>query len=311
MAQTNGITVITVYHGGGDAPASIGNAYNLETGNPRQEGEALSRFFAAAAGGVRPCKVRVRTDSAGGVQAALTLAVTQANIAAGEYLTVVVPGIGGFKLTAVASDADVTAGEFVSETSDAATATNMAAAVNGMLGLKDLVTATTNSGDLIITANEYGTIGNSITTIDGTTNGLSPAGGALSGGKDASSQTTAAIAITHVNLTADDTVTIGTITFTAKASGATGNEFNIGADATADAVALAAAINASSSVAGLVTAEAASGTVTLTYTIDPRAAEALCALSTSDATAFGLTQPASTLTFSNTVAERTYALGAP
>jgi phage tail sheath gpL-like len=65
---------------------------------------------------------------------------------------------------------------------------------------------------------------------------------------------------------ADDTVLINGVTFTAKASGATGNEWNVGASATLSAAALAAAINASATalVNEHVTASADSGVVTIT-----------------------------------------------
>lgn len=98
------------------------------------------------------------------------------------------------------------------------------------------------------------------------------------------------ITITHANLDADDTVTIGGVTFTAKASGATGNQFNIGADATEDAAALAAAINASTSFSafeGTISAAADTGVVTVSYTRSDGAVESVT-LATSDATAFAL-----------------------
>lgn len=65
---------------------------------------------------------------------------------------------------------------------------------------------------------------------------------------------------------ANDTILINGVTFTAKASGATGDQWNVGASATASAAALAAAINASATalVSGHVTASAASGVVTIT-----------------------------------------------
>ena len=66
------------------------------------------------------------------------------------------------------------------------------------------------------------------------------------------------------NLSANDTVTIGGVTFTAKSSGATGNQFNIGGDNTATAAACAAAVNASSNTAGMVSATSALGVVTFT-----------------------------------------------
>lgn len=53
----------------------------------------------------------------------------------------------------------------------------------------------------------------------------------------------ASIAITHASLVAADTLKLGRQTLTAVASGATANQFNIGASATADATNLAATIN--------------------------------------------------------------------
>lgn len=65
---------------------------------------------------------------------------------------------------------------------------------------------------------------------------------------------------------ANDTILINGVTFTAKASGATGNEWNVGATAALSASALAAAINASATalVSGLVSAAASNGVVTIT-----------------------------------------------
>jgi phage tail sheath gpL-like len=66
--------------------------------------------------------------------------------------------------------------------------------------------------------------------------------------------------------TAGDTILINGVTFTAVASGATGNQFNVGASASAQATNLASAINGSATalVNTTVTALAASGVVTIT-----------------------------------------------
>lgn len=66
--------------------------------------------------------------------------------------------------------------------------------------------------------------------------------------------------------TADETVTINGVAFTAKASGATGNQFNIGGTVTATAAALTAAINASTTagIASVIEASSALGVVTVT-----------------------------------------------
>jgi hypothetical protein len=65
---------------------------------------------------------------------------------------------------------------------------------------------------------------------------------------------------------ANDTVLINGVTFTAQASGATGNQWNVGATATLSAAALAAAINASVTalVSGYVTAANVAGVLTIT-----------------------------------------------
>lgn len=95
--------------------------------------------------------------------------------------------------------------------------------------------------------------------------------------------------ITHANLTDGDTITVGGVVFTAKASGATGDQFNIGADATADAAALVAAFNASTTnnIAQFVTASNVAGVVTFTARL-PGAIGNIITLATNDATAFTL-----------------------
>lgn len=62
----------------------------------------------------------------------------------------------------------------------------------------------------------------------------------------------------------NETCTICNVTFTAKTSGATGNQFNISATAATQAASMVTAINASASLAGMVTATAALGVVTIT-----------------------------------------------
>jgi hypothetical protein len=102
----------------------------------------------------------------------------------------------------------------------------------------------------------------------------------------------AAVAITHANVTNGDTVTIGNVVITAATSGNGTTSWTIGADATADAVAMAACINANTTLNKIVSASAATGTVTITSVVKGVIGNAL-ALTTSDATAFGLTAFAS------------------
>ena len=78
-------------------------------------------------------------------------------------------------------------------------------------------------------------------------------------------QATGTITFTGIGA-ASDTVLINGVTFTARASGATGDEWNVGASATLSAAALAAAINASATalISGYVTAANVAGVLTIT-----------------------------------------------
>jgi len=67
--------------------------------------------------------------------------------------------------------------------------------------------------------------------------------------------------------TDSQTMTICGVTFTAKTSGASGNEFNISATPATVATNLKTAINASTSLAGIVTATSALGVVTITAVV--------------------------------------------
>lgn len=97
------------------------------------------------------------------------------------------------------------------------------------------------------------------------------------------------VAITHANVTNSDTVTIGGVVITAATSGNGTSSWTIGADATADAVAMAACINANTTLNKVVTASAATGTVTITCNQKGLVGNFIV-MSTSDATAFALTQ---------------------
>ncbi len=89
--------------------------------------------------------------------------------------------------------------------------------------------------------------------------------------------------------TAAETVTIANVVFTARASGATGNEFNIGGSITLTAAALAAAINASTNLAGIVTATSNVGVVTITSVLSGKGGNGLAlseSMSNTTVTAF-------------------------
>lgn len=72
--------------------------------------------------------------------------------------------------------------------------------------------------------------------------------------------------LTFVSVIATDVLTINGVDFTCVASGATGNQFNVGGDDTASAAAAVTAINASATdlVSGTCVASSAAGVVTIT-----------------------------------------------
>lgn len=101
-------------------------------------------------------------------------------------------------------------------------------------------------------------------------------------------QATATVTFTGAP-TADETITIGHVVLTAKSSGAIANQFNIGGTVTLTAAALAACINASTNLSGIVTATSAAGVVTITSVVPGKVGSALQlseSLSNTTATAF-------------------------
>ena len=101
----------------------------------------------------------------------------------------------------------------------------------------------------------------------GTGTELGPSGSAPSIAINIEGQATAAsgtLTVSTGGSTAAQTCSIAGVTFTARASGATGNEFNVSATAATQATNMATAINASASLSGIVTASASGGVVTIT-----------------------------------------------
>lgn len=92
--------------------------------------------------------------------------------------------------------------------------------------------------------------------------GVAPSIGIIVQGNEAYAATT----LTGVSVIATNTIVINGVTFTCMASGATGNQFNVGASDTLTMAAAAAAINASVTglVAGYVVATSATNVLTLT-----------------------------------------------
>lgn len=101
---------------------------------------------------------------------------------------------------------------------------------------------------------------------------------------------TATITITHANVTNADTTTILGEVITAATSGNGTTSWTIGANATADAVAMAACINANTNLSKYLVATSALGVVNITVSAKGALGNLLASMSTSDATAFAFVQ---------------------
>ncbi|MBK7497372.1 MAG: hypothetical protein IPI28_18955 [Candidatus Omnitrophica bacterium] len=75
---------------------------------------------------------------------------------------------------------------------------------------------------------------------------------------------TATLTVSSTGSSNDEVCSVAGITFTAKTSGASGNQFNISSTPATQAANMAAAFNASADLDGIVTAEAVGAVVTLT-----------------------------------------------
>jgi outer membrane lipoprotein SlyB len=308
------ITTIEIVHGDGEDAVTVGDRLILGTTLPNEAVQALADDLSAIAGGMRSAKVRARVDKSTEAQASLALTVTQTNVAVDEYIDIQFPQGEKVRLTAKATEsiADL---QFKQITSDTVCAASIRDVINGNPRLNKRLSASESSGVVTITSKEYGTIGNNIQIIDGTTNGISPAGGNLAGGLDASNRATGVLTLTFANIDADETVSIGNVTLTWKASASGENQVDIGANLAAATTNLVAKINAHSSLLGLVTATGvtATGVITLTWLGDPRLA-AQIKLASSDATAVAITTQTTAgtgVTLTNDTATTIYSLGAP
>lgn len=99
-------------------------------------------------------------------------------------------------------------------------------------------------------------------------------------------QTTATGTFTFSGIsTANDTILVNGVTFTAVASGATNNQFNVGTTATTQAANLVSAINASTTalVSGTVTASNLAGVVTVTAKVSGQVGNAITIAKGTDA----------------------------
>ena len=153
-------------------------------------------------------------------------------------------------------------------------------------------TADIDSTTITASGSRRRSLSNLVNLLEGINSGSNNIGATVDVAYSTTSPVAAAgsIAVTQANVDADDTVTIGGVTLTAKASGANGTtQFNKGANLAATCTNLAACINANTTLNKVLTAASTGTAVTVTCN-QKGVVGNLIVMSTSDATAFGLTQ---------------------
>jgi hypothetical protein len=223
--------------------------------NPRVILQRLINLIAAIFAGGARTRLRIGVDDSIGVQATATITCTQATCTAGDKIW-----IDGIALTAVASGPDVTLGQYSIQTSDAAVATSIGAAINGYAPFRGRYTAGVGSNVVTVTRFEAGTPGNAVRIFKDLTNpaGLTLSGATFTGGRDPGDKQSLTAALSGV-IANNETVTIGSVVLTGKSSAPSGeSQFLCAVSAASDGAALVACINAHSKLRGLLLASGTS-----------------------------------------------------
>ncbi len=306
--MANPVTVISIVGDPNVSAQSLADKLVRSPDDAQGVVQRCSAYLAALAGGMADGRVAVSIDgsSATAGTSSGTIAITHANLDEGDTVT-----IGGVVFTAV--DADAGTDEFLVGADATAAGDNLEAAILASAALaaafEGTITANNAAGTVTVSySRSDGAVESvSLATSDATAYTLSGVSLGVTASY-AADRATATIRMVHAGLSAADTVTIGGVVITAQAAGAGADEFDIGADATADAVALAAAINASSSFNGLVTATSSGENVYLTCQV-PGKVGGLITLATSDATAFDLSAARMSVTSASVQEPLVYARG--
>jgi hypothetical protein len=210
----------------------------------------------------RGARLRLQIDESSPVAATGTVTLTQASLTAGDRVM-----IGTVNFVAVSGAADATLGQWSRDTSDTAAATSLALAINTFWQAKGLVTATSSTGVVTITAAKPGVASNLIQLAEqDASGGIARSGNYLTGGRDESSLPSCTGTFSNVG-TNGETLVIGGVTLTLVAAAANENQVTIGGSADATRNNVVAAINVHTRLRGifLATATATTGQFTLQY----------------------------------------------
>lgn len=299
-------------------PTSAAQRHNPAVGISSYDAiERIEHALMAAKSGSINGKLVVRVDSSAAVAATGDITCVAASLTAGDQLFIKPPGAAAYAFTLVATDAEVTAspgtGKYSKQTNtNNAIATSLTSAINNHAGLSQYITATDATGHVTLTAVKLGSQGNDIVVTKKVTTAAGHVITAMSGGVNAGQLAVGTVVLDQSKLTADDTLRIGSVTFTWKASPSGENQVAIGASSTAAGDNLVAKINAHSALQGLLIASNASGTVTITCYASPRVGEQIYMVKSENTPdAMTLTQLATTSTEAvGGTSPATYSIGA-
>lgn len=287
-------------------------------GGAREIAARLVEDITGIASGAIPGKFAVRVDGSAAAAAVGTVVVDQSNCTAGDLLLVSIPGIPPVKLTAVADDDDATSGSgnwSIETASDDTTGEQLEACINTHPVLSRYLTAVNTTGSVALTANYAGTGGNAIGLAKDVTTAAALTITAMAGGADAGQRPTGVASFGSADVANDDTVSIGSVTFTWKAAPSGENQIETSTTPATAATRFAAAVNAHSKLEGLVSASVDDDVVTITWLDDPRTGQlvttsATVANSGSLAWTDTFLTPLTTESYGGT-APREFPLGAP
>lgn len=291
------IKIALTIHGGTAVAETLGKTRPVASA-AREAVQWLVNLFTGILAGIYRSRMRMSIDKSTGIAATLTLtAVDYDEGTIGDRIGIQIPGQPIVYLTAVTGTPVLAGNTYSIDTSDNACAASIAAAINASPQCRGLLTAVASSATVVLTAFVPGTIGNGIVISKYVTNAAFIAStGPLTGGVDPGALP-APVTFTISNaVTLNDTLTLGTITLTAKASAANENQFVGAVSQDADGAAIAAAINAHSMLKGIYSASygaSSSGIVTILSKLEGRILTQLvlaksCSVGTLSATTFAV-----------------------
>lgn len=314
-------SLLTITVGLLEEPATVTERVLLASENASGR-DALARIARELGGAfAKDAKVLARVDSMTRTAAAGTCVADVTDCTAGDTLDVFVPGHGTWTLTVIDGTPDHTAGEVdLNAADDTAFGLEIANCFNTMPGLKDLFSASNDTGTVTITARQPGTWANSVNFTQTAASNSPFAPTDPSGGTDILGQPTMTVTFGSANITANDTISIGARVYTWVASASADAEITLSTTEATAAANFVTEVNSDTHMTGLVTASRVDAVVTLTFLCDPRVAKHI-AVDFTEANAGSITlqgvasggvsetpTPKGTVTGSSTT--RTYARGA-